>query len=247
MRFDGKRALVTGAASGIGRATAIRLAAEGADVAIADLNEAGLAETAALMSRPARVLPFDAADTPSSRALVAAAAAGDGLDILCNIAGVLDWGPSIEFGDARFERVLRINLMSVFALCTEAMPHLIKSGGNIVNMSSTAGLIGIAYTAAYSASKHGVIAVTKSLAIEFAAAGVRVNAICPTQVNTSMGNSAPPPGDVDWALVMRNMPKLAGGGCEPSDIADAVAWLASGEARKISGIALPVDCAQLAG
>lgn len=245
MRFSGKRVVVTGAASGIGRATARRFAEEGARVVIADLNRKGLEETARSMTVEPVIQPFDAGDAASCRALIAAAAT-DGLDILCNIAGVLDWGPTLDFDEARFERVLRINLMSVYTLCRAALPHLIRSKGNILNMSSTAGLAGIAYTVAYSASKHGVIAITRSLAIEFGAAGVRVNAICPTQVNTPMGTQAAPDG-VDWALVMRNAPKLAGGACEPEDIADAVAWITSDEARKVSGVALPVDCAQLAG
>ena len=247
MRFAGKNILVTGAASGIGRATAVRLAAEGGRLTIGDINAAGLAETAAMIGGDVRAVPYDASDVASCQALVAAAAADGGLDVLCNIAGMLDWGSTLEFDEARFDRIVRVNLTSVFALCRAALPHLVQSRGNIVNMSSTAGLQGIAYTLAYSASKHGVIAITKGLAIEFAAAGVRANAICPGQVNTAMGNSAPPPGDIDWALVMRNAPKLDTGGAEPEDIASAVAYLASEDARKVTGATLVVDCGQLAG
>jgi NAD(P)-dependent dehydrogenase (short-subunit alcohol dehydrogenase family) len=130
-------------------------------------------------------------------------------------------------------------------MCRAAMPHLIKTKGAIVNLSSAAGLVGIAYTSAYCASKAGIIALTRSLAIEFASAGVRVNAVCPTQVDTPMTRSAPPE-NIDWTLVMRNAPKL-GGACAPEDIAAAVLWLASEDAHKISGIALPVDAAQTAG
>jgi meso-butanediol dehydrogenase / (S,S)-butanediol dehydrogenase / diacetyl reductase len=100
---------------------------------------------------------------------------------------------------------------------------------------------------AYAASKHAVAAITKSLAIEFAAAGVRINAICPGHVDTPMGNSAPPSGDVDWSLVMRNVPKLADGTCQPSDIAEMFAFLASDRARKITGSLFTVDGGQLAG
>lgn len=246
MDFAGRRILVTGAASGIGRATAIRLASQGGDVVIADRDEAGLQQTASRMERVASILTFDAADTAACRKLIVDAATPR-LDVLCNIAGVLDWGSTLDFDEARFERVLRINLFSVFALCRAALPHLIETRGNIVNMSSAAGLSGIAYTVAYAASKHGVNGLTKSLAIEFAAKGVRVNALCPTQVNTNMGNTPPPEGEIDWSLVMRNAPKLAGGGCEPDDIADAIAWIASDRARKVSGVTLPIDCAQTAG
>lgn len=246
MRFLGKKILVTGAASGIGRATAIRFASEGAEVTIGDINEAGLRETAEMMEGPARIHPFDAADTDSCRALVAAAAT-DGLDVLCNISGMLKWGPSIDFAVEDFERILKINTTSVFVLCQAALPHLIKSKGNIVNTASTAALQGIAYTIAYSASKHGVAAITKGLAIEFASKGVRVNAICPGHVNTPMGNSAPPAGDVNWDLVMRNAPKLENGSCEPEDIAALFAYLASDEARKITGSLFTIDGGQLAG
>lgn len=246
MLFQGKNVLITGAASGIGRATAIKFSAEGASVTIGDVNAAGLNETAAMMASAPRVVPFDAADEASCRALVAAAAV-DGLDVLCNVSGILKWGPSEDFSVADFERVMKINTTSVFVLCQAAMPHLIKAKGNIVNTASTASLQGIAYTIAYSASKHAVAAITKGLAIEFAARGVRVNAICPGQVNTAMGNSAPPVGDVDWSLVMRNAPKLENGICEPEDIAELFAYLASDKARKITGSLFTIDGGQLAG
>ena len=246
MRFAGKKTLVTGAASGIGRATAIRLASEGASVTIGDVNAAGLAETASLMATPPVVVPFDATDFASCRALVDAAAQ-DGLDVLCNISGILKWGPSMEFAIEDFERILKVNTTSVFALCQAALPHLIKSKGNIVNTASTAALQGIAYTVAYAASKHGVAAITKSLAIEFAHHGVRINAICPGHVNTPMGNAPPPPGDVNWNLVMRNAPKLENGSCDPEDVAALFAYLASDEARKITGSLFTIDGGQLAG
>ncbi|HMT44068.1 MAG TPA: SDR family oxidoreductase, partial [Chakrabartia sp.] len=135
MRFEGKKVLVTGAASGIGRATAIRFAAEGADVTIADVNEAGLKDTATQMARSPRIHAFDAMDTDSCRGLVAAAAV-DGLDVLCNISGILKWGPSLDFAVEDFERILKVNTTSVFVLCQAALPHLIKSRGNIVNTAS---------------------------------------------------------------------------------------------------------------
>ena len=246
MRFAGKSILVTGAASGIGRATAILFAAEGARVTIGDINEAGLAATAGMMAIAPRVVLYDAGDFTSCRALVAAAAT-DGLDVLCNVSGLLKWGPSLDFAVEDFERILRINTTSVFVMCQAALPHLIRSGGNIVNTASTAALQGIPYTIAYAASKHAVAAITKSLAIEFASKNVRINAICPGHVDTPMGNSAPPAGDVDWALVMRNAPKLPDGSCAPSDIAEAFAYLASDAARKITGTLLTIDGGQLAG
>ena len=213
---------------------------------IADLNVDGLAETAAKMISQPTILAYDAADTASCRDLVAAAAQ-EGLDVLCNIAGILKWGPTLEFSEDDFARILAINTTSVFTMCKAALPHLIKSKGVIVNTASTAALQGIAYTVAYAASKHGVAAITKSLAIEFASKGVRINAICPGHVNTPMGNAAPPPGDVDWGLVMRNAPKLVDGSCEPEDVAEMFAFLASDQARKVTGALFTIDGGQLAG
>lgn len=245
--FADKNILVTGAASGIGRATALRFAAEGANLTIADRNVAGLEETAAMMARQPVIQPYDAMDIDSCRRLVDVAAV-NGLDVLCNISGVLMWGPSEEFSIDDFEKVMRINTTSVFALCQAALPHLVKSGGNIVNTASAAALQGIAYTIAYSASKHAVAAITKGLAIEFGAKGVRVNAICPGQVNTPMTElTAPPEGDVNWDLVMRNAPKLKDGSCDPDDIANMFLFLAGERARKVTGSLMVVDGGQLAG
>lgn len=246
MRFSGRTALVTGAASGIGRATALRLASEGARVIAADRDAEGLRETLTLEAGDMRAAHYDATDLDSCRALVANAAA-DGLDILCNIAGLLDWGPTLDFDEARFERLIAINLTSVFGLCRAALPHLIERGGNIVNMASTAGVQGTPYSIGYAASKHGVVGLTRSLAVEFAARGVRINAVCPGHVDTPMTRRPPPEGEVDWALMMRNAPKLADGICTPEDVAEMVAFLASDQARKVTGALFTVDGGQLAG
>lgn len=246
MLFEGKKVLITGAASGIGRATAIRFAAEGASVTIGDKNEAGLAETAAMMASTPVVQPFDAVDAESCRQLVAVAAQG-GLDVLCNISGVLKWGRTEDFPIEDFDLVMAVNVRSVFTLCQTALPHLLASKGNIVNTASAAALQGIAYTVAYAASKHAVAGITKSLAVEYAAQGLRVNAICPGQVNTPMTLQTAFPEGIDYDLLMRNAPKLLDGSCEPEDIAELFAFLASDKARKISGALFTIDGAQLAG
>ena len=244
--FAGKRVLVTGAASGIGRATAIRFAAAGAAVTIGDRNVAGLEETAGMMAVAPVVQPFDALDLASCHHLVEVAASG-GLDVLCNISGVLKWGRSEAFALDDFELVMKVNTTSVFALCQAAIPHLVASRGNIVNTASAAALQGIAYTVAYAASKHAVAGITKSLAIEYAAQGVRVNAICPGEVRTPMTQQTAVPENVDWALVMRNAPKLADGTCDPEDVAEMFAFLASDRARKVTGSLFTIDGGQLAG
>lgn len=246
-RFAGKRAIVTGAASGIGRATALLLAQEGARIVIADRDAEGLAETRAIIGEAATAVVYDAADTASCHALVDQAVADGALDIVCNIAGMLDWGPTADFGEDRFIRLLQVNLVGVYALCRAALPHLLKSGGNIVNTASTAGLTGTAYSVGYAASKHGVVGLTRSLSLELAAQGVRVNAVCPGHVDTPMGNKPPPPGDIDWRLAMRAAPKLKDGICAPVDVARAIAYLASDDARTITGSTLVIDGGQLAG
>lgn len=244
--FEGKSVLVTGAASGIGRATAIRFAAEGARVTIGDRNAAGLEETAAMMARPPQVQPYDAADNAACRHLVEVAAA-QGLDVVCNIAGILKWGRSETFPVEDFALVMQVNASSVFTIVQAALPALIASRGNVVSTASAAGLIGIPYTVAYAASKHAVIGLTKSLALEFASLGVRFNAIAPGQVNTPMTTQTAFPEGVDYALLMRNAPKLLDGSCEPSDIAEMFAFLASDKASKITGAVFSVDGGQVAG
>lgn len=248
MRLEGKIAIVTGAASGIGRAVAIKLAAEGAQVVIGDRNAAGVEDTAAAIGAAATAQALDVADEASARSIVARAVdLHGGLDIVCNIAGVLDFGRFADVDTARWDRVISVNLTGVYNVCRAAMPHLIARRGNIVNMASAAGLVGVAYNSAYTASKHGVVGLTKALALEFSKEGVRVNAVCPGGVNTPMVQQAPPE-DIDWEMVMRSASWLDGGEmAEPEDIADTVAFLASSQARRITGACFAVDGGQTAG
>lgn len=251
-RFKNKSIVVTGGASGIGKATAERLAVEGADLVIADINIAHAQEVAEALGAQygAKIfsIAFNAAQAESCRSMVAESVAALGrLDVLCNIAGIMDWGHFTSFPAERWERMMQINLSSVFYVSQAAIPHLLKTKGNIVNMASAAGLMGIPYTAAYCAAKAGVIAVTKSLAVEFAAAGVRVNAIAPGGVKTPMTAGAVPEG-INMKLIDRLNAKLGEGEmCEPADIAAAVAYLASEEARYVTGIVHSIDGGQTAG
>lgn len=254
-RFSGKRVLVTGGASGIGRATAEQLGSEGASLVLADFDIDGARAVALAIADQngveAHAVQFDAANAESCRAMVdRSVAILGGLDVLCNIAGIMDWGSFLEFSEAAWERMLRIDLSSVFYISQRAMPHLIERRGNIVSIASAAGLTGLPYVAAYAAAKAGVIALTKSMAVEFAPHGVRVNAIAPGGVNTPMHAKSTDPVGVDQAMVKklgeRHWPKL-GELCEPEDIALALAYLASGDARLVTGIVHIVDGGQLAG
>lgn len=247
MRFEGKIAIVTGAASGIGLAVAKRLAAEGAKLVIGDRNEEGIAAAADAIGDAAVAMPFDVADEQSCQAIIdRTVELHGGIDILCNIAGVLDFGALADLDKTRWDRTIAVNLTGVYLMSRAAMPHLLPRRGNIVNMASAAGLVGVPFNSVYVAAKHGVVGLTKALALEFSKQGVRVNCVCPTGVNTPMIAAAPPE-NIDWDLVMRAVPWLDGGeNCDPEDIADAVAFLASHEARRITGTAFAVDGGQTA-
>jgi meso-butanediol dehydrogenase/(S,S)-butanediol dehydrogenase/diacetyl reductase len=246
-RFADKVVLITGAGSGIGRATAVRFAAEGARLALGDINEAGLRGTHELLDRPGahQLRRFDVADEHACRAAVAAAVQQFGrLDVLCNIAGFAQPLHFTEIAAESWQRMLAVNLSGVFYMCQAAMPHLLETRGCIVNMASTAAIVGQAYNSAYCATKGGVLLLSKALAVEFAGRGVRVNAICPGGVNTPLSAAFKLPEGADMNLVGRLWPLIES--AEPEEIAAAVAYLASTEARFITGEGLVIDGAQTA-
>lgn len=255
-RFDGSRVLITGAASGIGRATAERFASEGARIVIGDIDldgaERAATELRAAHGTDASAVRFDAQSADSCRALVDHAATTlGGIDVLLNIAGMMGWGRLADYPDEGWERMLRINLSSLFYITKQALPHLIASKGAIVNVASAGGLIPVANTVAYGVSKAGVIALTKSTALEYGPHGVRANAIAPGGVMTPMHEKTMSQG-VDPELVneaaSRNSPKLAGVlAADPAEIAEAIAYLASPAARFVSGTTLVIDGAQTCG
>ena len=251
-RFNGKNAIVTGAASGIGKATAERLAAEGAVVIVADLNIEGAKAVAAAIAKTygveAHSLAFDAGEAASCRALIEHAVAAVGkLDVVVNNAGIMDWSRAEEYADDRWDRMIRINLSALFQVSKHALPHLLHTRGNIVNISSAAGIVGVPYAAGYSAAKAGVLGLTRSMAVEFADRGVRINAICPGAVDTPLNVTVTPlPDWIEQTKLMGLAPKT-GKASAPSEIAAAVAYLASDEACNVTGAALSVDGGQTAG
>jgi meso-butanediol dehydrogenase/(S,S)-butanediol dehydrogenase/diacetyl reductase len=247
-RFTDKVALITGAASGIGRATAQRLGAEGASLLLADINEQGLNETGDSLPADCQwhTLHLDVTDSGNCQQAVASCVEHFGrLDILANIAGIALCEQMTAISDEQWRRVNAINLDGVFYMCRAAMPHLIESRGNIVNMSSSAGLVGQAYNSVYCATKAGVLMFSKALALEYSKQQVRVNAVCPGMVKTPLTDTFQMPDNADMELLGRLFPLLEG--AEPEEIAAAVAYLASDEARFVTGIALPIDGAQTAG
>lgn len=249
MDFTGKAVLVTGGASGIGYATAQLFLRLGADVVIADLNEQGLNAAADKLAGEGKgkifAVPCDTSNPDSCSNLIAESVKAMGkLDVVCNIAGILGNGPTDQFTDEQWLKILSVNLNGPFFISKRAIPHLLETKGCIVNVASTAGLVGIPYGAAYSASKSGVIGLTKAMATEYSRKGVRVNAICPGHVITPMteggGNFGP---DVDLSL-MNLLSPLTQKGSDPSEMADAIAFLAS--AVNATGTILTVDGGQTA-
>lgn len=247
-RFEDKVAMVTGAASGIGRASALRLGEEGARLFACDIDSSGLASfesDAKGMGIAVDTHVLDVSDPEACRQAIARCVEVCGqLDVLCNIAGISRLDHLANYDDAFWNRMLGINLSSVFYLSQAAMPHLVETQGCIVNMASTAGLEGQAYNSPYCAAKAGVVALTKCMALEFSGEGVRVNAVCPGGVKTPLLAETRMPENADRRLFGRLMPFLPLG--EPEEIATAVAYLASDEARYITAVALPIDGGQTA-
>jgi meso-butanediol dehydrogenase/(S,S)-butanediol dehydrogenase/diacetyl reductase len=242
-RFEGKTALVTGAASGIGRSTAIQLAREGAHVCCSDVQDEALEETLKSIAQAGGrefVVRCDVADEASVAELLRQAVEQLGqLDVLCNIAGILRFDHTHELSLADWNRILEVNLTGTFLVTRAALPHLVEAKGTIVNMASTAGLGASPWTAAYSASKGGVIAFSATLAVEYGRQGVRVNTVCPGGIETPIHASFHIPEGADPKLLRRTMPFR--GMEKPEAVADVIAFLASDEARHLHGVALPID------
>ena len=248
-RFADKTVVVTGAAGGIGEATAKRIAAEGGAVLCVDLQAEAVEQTAADITEAGGTAAARAADVSDSDACTAAIEtavnAWGGLHALCNVAGVLRTSHTHEETDQHWQLMVDVNLNGTFYLSRAALPHLLETRGAIVNVSSTAGVIGQAYLAAYCASKHGVVGLTRAMAIEYARERVRVNAVCPGGVDTAMTQTIEYPEDANLQLILRAA--LANENCSPEDVANMIAWLASDEATYVNGSILSIDGGVAAG
>lgn len=243
LRFEGRTALVTGGGSGIGRATVHRLVDEGAAVVAVDVSDDGLAETAATASRPEAVVarPGDVSDPGCAPAAVERALAIDGrLDLLVNAAGILRFEHSDQADMEAWERVLAVNLTGSFRFCRAAISPLLDSpGGAIVNVASTSALFGHPWAAAYASSKGGVLALTKTLAVEYAKRGLRVNAVCPGSIDTPITGAFQLPEGADSKLLYRIMAPTGMAG--PEVVAAAIAYLGSDDATHVNGEDLRID------
>lgn len=244
-RLDGKIALITGAGSGIGRASALTFAREGAKVAVADRLVDGGQETVRMVEAAGGTASFievDVSDAASVEAMVNATVETYGrIDCAYNNAGIEGQvAPTDSYADDMFDKVIAVNLTGVWLCMKYEIPRLLEHGGGaIVNTASGAGLIGVAGLSAYVASKHGVIGLTKTAALEYAKSGIRVNAVCPGLIQTPMVErlTADQP-QLGEALVAMEPVGRTG---RPEEIAESVVWLCSDAASFVTGHAMSVD------
>jgi meso-butanediol dehydrogenase / (S,S)-butanediol dehydrogenase / diacetyl reductase len=224
-----KIVLVSGAAGGIGSAVAERLTDEGASVVRCDVTpvDGGVV--------------CDVTESSACANAVHETLARHGrLDVLVNVAGIAAGSRVGDLSPETWRRVIEVNLTGTFLLSQAALPALLASSGNIVNMASAAGIQATPYHAAYCASKGGVISLTKSMALELAKSGVRVNAVCPASVDTAFLRDFVLPEGADIGLLTRSVSPI-GRLIEPAEVAAAVAYLASDEARNVNGTTLVID------
>jgi SDR family mycofactocin-dependent oxidoreductase len=267
-RLQGKVALITGAARGIGRAQAVRFAQEGADIVALDIcgpvdtvvvppaTPADLDETARLVAEAGGRIAADVVDVRDDEAVQAATDRGvdrfGGLDVVCATAGITSRAMAVDLGEKAWQTMLDVNLTGVWQTCRATAPHLIDSGtGSMILTSSIAGLRGLVGVAHYTAAKHGVVGLMRSLANELAPHNIRVNTVHPTNVDTPMiqndhvRRAFRPDLDVvtraQFAEAARPMNMLPIPWVEPVDVANACLFLASDEARYITAVTLPVD------
>ena len=247
--MKGKAALVTGAASGLGRATAFALGRAGADVCVVDVNAAGLEETAAqLRALGVRTLvrATDLSIRDNCVGAVAESVAQFGrLDALCNVAGIIVMCNAHEMRAVDYEKTLAVNLSAPFYLMQAAIPHLLQTQGAVVNVTSTAAFVGEAYAAAYCATKAGLTHMTKALAMEYVHKPIRFNAVAPGGMATNIGNTIRMPEGADLSLVKRYSGLR--GLVEVDDVADMIAFLASDAGRSYHGACINIDRGITAG
>jgi NAD(P)-dependent dehydrogenase (short-subunit alcohol dehydrogenase family) len=247
-RFEGRSIFVTGAASGIGQATAEQFGTEGGRVVCADIDIAGAEQTATRIRSAggdAIAVPCDVANPPAvSEAIAEAVRRHGGLHVLANVAGIGFFRRTTETTLEEWNRMIAINLTGQFLTCKEALPHILETKGAIVNTASVAGLKSHPYSAAYCASKGGVVQLTRALAVEYGRKEVRINCVCPGGIETPLIGKFTLPEGVSPEALAKIMPLGRLG--KPEEVAATIAFLASDEAAYINGAAIVVDGGMIA-
>jgi NAD(P)-dependent dehydrogenase (short-subunit alcohol dehydrogenase family) len=240
-RFADQTALVTGAGSGLGAATARRLAAEGARVACLDVARDAADATARVAASGARAYAVDVSDPAAVHEAVGAAARELGRpSVVVNCAGIGRFYHSHEMPFADWQRIIGVNLTGTFLVCQAALPFLLDGGGAIVNVASNAGLMSQPYSAAYCASKGGVVQLTRALADEYLERGVRVNCIAPGGIATPLQDAFRiMPEGIDFRKLAKIRTPL--GMAAPDEVAALIAFVASGEGRYMTGAVVSID------
>jgi NAD(P)-dependent dehydrogenase (short-subunit alcohol dehydrogenase family) len=243
--FSGKAVLVTGAASGLGLATAKTLAQLGAELCLVDVNVEGLdAAAAGIRQRggKAHALPLDLSERPNCAAAVDGAVERmGGLDALCNVAGIIATAHFTDMTPERYDRLMAVNLAAPYFLAQRAIPHLLARNGAIVNVASSSAYMGHAYLTAYAASKAALISLTKSLAVEYGRQSLRVSAVAPGGMETPLVASGGGfPADADFTLLQR-IAGLRGGMVPVEEVAEMIAILASDRGGAYHGACVQID------
>ncbi|MDT5335497.1 MAG: meso-butanediol dehydrogenase / (S,S)-butanediol dehydrogenase / diacetyl reductase [Mycobacterium sp.] len=243
--LDGKVALITGTSAGLGAATARLFGERGASVF-------GIARDADRMAEVFADVPggkYASVDitTPAAckQAVADCVAAFGRLDVMVNVAGFHKMRHTADLSDEDWERDLAVNLHGPFYLCRAALPHLLETGGNIVNVASVAGVEGETYSAGYCAAKHGLVGLTRALAVEFTKEKLRVNVVCPGGMPTAQATEFEAPEGADWDLILRTASPR--GFMETADVAKVIAFLASDDAAAVHGAVYRVDNGKGAG
>ena len=245
--FVGKTVVITGAASGVGRATALAYGKAGAKLMLLDINEAGLNETVELLGDcDTATLAGSLAESEFCKQAIEKTAEHFGsIDVLCNIAGITSFYPIEDTTAESWQLNMAIHVNGPFFLSQAALPYLKQSQGNIINIASSAALIGQAYLVHYATSKAALVHMTKSMAVELINEPVRVNVICPGGIETPIMDGQEFPEGIDFDLISRYLPRRAMS--SPAEIADFILYVSSSAAKSIHGAALSIDGGITAG